>query len=227
MQAKARKIRKSTQGGFTILEMMVSILVLSIVIGVVMDGMTSLQKRSRVETSKVDLSQEVRQFQDQIVNDIHQSGFPGLTSFDPASLVSATNCALDANVSCGLVNVTPSAIQFEGDVDGSGTVSEVFIQLSPLNGPCPCIIQRGAEPKATWMATATPPIYYTEVNNVANTTVFQGYDNAGNNVALTGAPAGNLNAIETTLNVKSSIPDTNGSYPTITMSTGVKIHNFY
>ena len=37
----------------------------------------------------------------------------------------------------GLVNATPSSLQFEGDVDGTGTVSEVFIQLSPLNGPCP------------------------------------------------------------------------------------------
>ena len=221
-----RTTKKASRAGFTLIEMMASVAILSLVIGVVIDGLTQLQKRNRVEVSRVDLTQELRQFQDQIVSDIHQSGYPSFRSFDPNGLVSSITCTLDMNVSCGLVNVTPSSIQFEGDVDGSGTISEVFIQLNPVNGPCPCIVQRGTETKAQWTATATPPIYYTEVNNVANTTVFLGYDNAGNSVALNGAPTNNLNTIEITLNVKSTTPDTNGSYPTVTMSTGVKIHNF-
>jgi hypothetical protein len=129
-------------------------------------------------------------------------------------------------ISCGLVNVTPSSLQFEADVDGSGTVSEVFIQLNPLNGPCPCIVQRGTVTKAQFIV-GNIPFYYTEVNNVVNTNIFQGYDNAGNNVALPGAPVpNNLAAIEITLNVQSPIADANFLYPTITMSTGAKIHNF-
>jgi hypothetical protein len=69
------------------------------------------------------------------------------------------------------------------------------------------------------------PIYYTEVNNVINTNIFQGYDNGGNNVPLAGAPANNLAAIESTLNVQSPFAD-NGLFPTITMSTAAKIYNF-
>jgi hypothetical protein len=128
------------------------------------------------------------------------------------------------NVSQGLVNVTPSSLQFEADVDGTGTVSEVFMQLNPLNGPCPCVIQRGTVTKLNWQA-GNVPVYYTEVNNVVNTNIFQGYDNAGNNVPLAGAPANNLAAIEITLNVQSPIPDSNRLFPTITMSTAAKIHN--
>src|SRR6266704_3371953 len=142
------------QHGFTLLELMVSVTILSIVAGVVVSGLTSLVQRNQMETTKVD-----------------------------------------------------------------------FIQLNPLNGPCPCIIQRGTITKAQFQA-GTIPFYYTEVNNVNNVNVFQGYDNAGNNVPLAGAPVNNLAAIEITLNVQSPFPDSNRIFPTITMSTGVKIHNF-
>jgi prepilin-type N-terminal cleavage/methylation domain-containing protein len=217
------------QRGFTMIELIVSVTVLMLVAGVVVEGLRKLQQRSLMDTTKVDLTQESREFMDQIVSDIHQSGYPALKMFDPATLVSPNNCTLDINVSCGLVNVTASSVQFEADVDGSGTVSEVFIQLNPLNGPCPCIIQRGTVTKAAWVANGTPPFYYTEVNNVNNVNIFQAYDNSGNNVGLPGAcpyPCNNISALEITLNVLSPSPDSNGIFPTITMSTGVKIHNF-
>jgi len=212
------------QKGFTLLELMVSMAILSIVGAVIVSGLTSLVQRNSMETSKIDLTQESRQFMDQIVSDIHQAGYPSPKMFDPASLLPVTNpfnCNAYAQVSCGFINVTPTALQFEADVDGSGTVSEVFIQLNPQNGPCPCIIQRGTIAKGA----GALPVYYTEVNNVTNTNIFQGYDNAGNNVPLVGAPANNLAAIEITLNVQSSTPDSNGLFPTITMSTGAKIQN--
>lgn len=216
--------RRGRQQGFTIIELMVSMAILTVVVGVVVEGLTKLMQRNKMETTKVDLTQESREFMDQIVNDIHQSGYPSLKMFDPTTLVSPTNCTLDTNVACGLVNVTPSSLQFEGDVDGTGTVSEVYIQLNPLNGPCPCTIQRGTAPKAA--GPGAVPAFYTEVNNVNNTNIFQGYDNGGNNVALAGAPTNNLAAVEITLSVKATTPDTNGFYPIINMSTSTKIHNF-
>jgi prepilin-type N-terminal cleavage/methylation domain-containing protein len=212
--------------GFTMIELMVSVAVLTVVVGVVVDGLTKLMQRNKIETVKVDLTQQSREFMDQIVNDIHQAGYPSLKTFDPATKPLGYG---DPGVATpGLVSATPSSLQFEGDVDGTGTVSEVFIQLSPLNGPCPCTIQRGAVSKALWQA-GTLPSYYTEVTNVNNTTVFQGYDNGGNNVLLAGAiPVGstNLAAIEITLSVKATSPDSNGLYPIINMSTSAKIHNF-
>jgi prepilin-type N-terminal cleavage/methylation domain-containing protein len=209
--------------GFTLIELMVTVAILTVVVGVVVDGLTRLMQRNKMETTKVDLTQESREFMDQIVNDIHQAGYPSLKMFDPATKPLGLN---DPGVAAqGLVNATTSSVQFEADVDGSGTVSEVFIQLNPLNGPCPCIIQRGAVSKALWQGGALPS-YYTEVTNVNNTNIFQGYDNAGNNVPLVGAPTANLAAIEVTLSVKATTPDSNGFYPIINMSTSAKIHNF-
>ena len=117
--------RRGRERGFTMVELMVSVAILTVVVGVVVDGLTKLMQRNTMETVKVDLTQESREFMDQIVNDIHQSGYPSLKMFDPATLTSATNCTLDINVACGLVNVTASSVQFEGDIDGTGTVSEV------------------------------------------------------------------------------------------------------
>jgi prepilin-type N-terminal cleavage/methylation domain-containing protein len=220
MHSKRRNKTEMPQGGFTLLELMLSVAILTVIVGIAVEGLTNLQRRDNIETAKVDLTQEARQFEDQIVSDIHSAGYPSLKMFDPASGATLNS----VNVSQGLVNVTPSSLQFEADVDGSGTVSEVFIQLNPLNGPCPCVIQRGTVTKQQWQA-GNVPVYYTEVNNVVNTNIFQGYDNAGNNVPLAGAPANNLAAIEITLNVQSPIPDSNKLFPTITMSTAAKIHN--
>ncbi len=218
--------RRGREQGFTLIELMVSVAILTVVVGVVVEGLTKLMQRNTIETTKVDLTQQSREFMDQIVNDIHQAGYPDLKTFDPAT--KPLGYADPGVATPGLVNATPSSLQFEGDVDGTGTVSEVFIQLSPLNGPCPCIIQRGAISKALWQGGALPS-YYTEVTNVNNTTIFQGYDNAGNNVPLAGAiPVGsaNLAAVEITLSVKATSPDTNGFYPIINMSTSAKIHNW-
>lgn len=228
-------MKTGRQGGFSLLELMVSVLILTVVIGVVADGISTTQQRNSAETSKVDLTQETREFMDQIVNDLDQSGFPGLNMFDPATLTSKTDCTQDNTLACGLVSVSSTAIQFEGDVDGSG-VSEEWIQLVQSNGggACatpPCVIQRGTVSKAAWANGAgTLPAYYTEVNGVMNTAVFTAYQSNGSQVALPATHAlanlGNIAGIGITLYVKSSRPDLKtGVYPTVTMVSTAKITN--
>lgn len=221
-----RTNKQGREKGFTIIELMFTVAILTVVVGVVVQGLTRLMQRNTIETTKVDLTQESREFMDQIVSDIHQAGYPDLKTFDPAT--KPLGYADPGVATPGLVSATQSSLQFEGDVDGTGTVSEVFIQLVPANGPCPCTIQRGAVSKALWQG-GTLPSYYTEVTNVNNTNIFQGYDNAGNNIPLVGAiPVGsaNLAAVEITLSVRATSPDTNGIYPIINMSTSAKIHNW-
>jgi prepilin-type N-terminal cleavage/methylation domain-containing protein len=229
------KTRK--QHGFSLLEMLASLAILSIVFGVVVEGITTMQDRNFVETNKLDLTQESREFMDQIVNDLDQVGFPSVKMFDPATLTSKTDCTQDNNLACGLISVSGSAIQFEGDVDGTG-VSEEWIQLVQTNGAgaaaCtvpPCVIQRGTVSKASWNKGAgTTPAFYTEVSGVMNTTVFTAYNSAGTPVTLP-AVAGNgtltnITAIGITLYVKSSQADPKtGLYPTVTMASTAKLNN--
>lgn len=216
------------QRGFSLLEMMVVLVILTIILAVVTDALMTMQARNVVESSKVDLTQQSREFMDQIVNDIHQSGFPSIKLFDPSTLASSTNCSLDANVACGLVSVSSSALQFEGDVDGSG-VGEVFIQEIPSGGPCPCTIERGTVPKSTYINNnnAQPP-YYTEVVNVMNTSIFTAYESDGSLVTLPiSSGMQNIADIQMTLYVKSTQPDPKtNQYPTVTMVAAAKITNW-
>jgi prepilin-type N-terminal cleavage/methylation domain-containing protein len=221
--------RKSLQSGFSLLELMVVVAILTIVLAVVMKGASQLQQKSSSEAMKVDLTQESRQFMDQIVRDLHHSGYPNVKMYEAG--VAAANPNLYGD---GLLAVGNGNLQFEGDVDGTGTVSEVFVQLTPAGGPCPCTLQRGSVSKADWLAGIGPP-YYTQVDNIMNTNVFTAILNDGSDVALPctkagncadGTPMHNIAAIGLTLNVRTPTRDqTDRSFATVTMSSEAKINN--
>ena len=246
-------MKSRRQRGFSLLEMIVSLAILSTVLAVVLQGVVTMQSRNSEETNKVDLTQQSREFMDQIVNDLRQSGYPRSGMFDPTSLVppvgvpqpgpgSPANCAQYFAIACGVLYLDANNVQFEADVDGTG-VSEEWIQLVQTNGvatPCqtpPCVIQRGTLPKSqctlTPVFTCPAPIYYTEVNGVMNTNgVFTAYDNNGNNLnwsfPITNATASGLNlrAIGITLYLQSQQPDPQThAFPTVTMVSTARVND--
>jgi len=235
MKMNEIRVRLRRDRGFSMIELLVALGILSIVSGIIVQGISTMQQRNLVEVNKVDLTQESRQFMDQIVNDIHQAGFPSIRMFDPLALTSATCGSTDTNVACGLISVTSTALQFEGDVDGSG-VSEDWIQLVQTNGAgaaaCttpPCVIQRGTVTKVAWAGGAgTAPAYYTEVNNVMNTAAFTAYFFDGSSVTLPASASDlpNIRSIGITLYVRATQADQKtGQFPTITMASTAKINN--
>ncbi len=156
--------RSARSRGFSLLEMIAAFAILMIVIAVAVRGMIVMQTRSFAETSKVDTVQQTRDFVDQMVRDIHDVGYP-----PGRVVVNNPSCATNPAISCGLISFTPTQIQYEGDLDGTGTVYEVFMQLAvPASGNCPCTLQRGVIDKRTWLNTGKAPDYYTEVNGVLN-----------------------------------------------------------
>jgi|SRR5690349_2880409 len=94
------KISRHCAMGFSMLELMMVIAIMTVVFGIVAGGLIQLQRRSNTEASRVDRVQESRSFMEQVVRDIHQAGFPSVRMLDPA--VSAGNPNLYA---VGLVNV--------------------------------------------------------------------------------------------------------------------------
>jgi prepilin-type N-terminal cleavage/methylation domain-containing protein len=227
MKATGRfaRIRKRSQGGFSLLELLIAIVILAVVVAVIVGGVTQLQKTNTTQAVNVDLTQEARQFMDQVVEDLHSAGYPSVNMFDLTT--SAANPNLYA---VGLVSVTANSIQYEGDVDGTG-VSEVFVQLSPAGGPCPCKLLRGAVSK-TLFAGGAAPTYYTEVDGVNNLNIFTAYNKAGNLIPLPcaatlcadGSAMTNIKDIGVLLNVRSSVPNpTTGAYTYVTMSTESKV----
>jgi prepilin-type N-terminal cleavage/methylation domain-containing protein len=214
-----KKRRRKAQRGFSFVELVVAVAILTTVIGVVMDGIMQIEKKSASDVNKVGLAQESRQFMDQILRDLRQCGYPALAMFDPASGVTSSS----TNVAGGLINFSSSAIQFEGDVDGSG-VSEVFIHVVvPPGGSCPCTVQRG-----TILKPGITPDYYTELDNVMSQNVFTAYKYDGTAWVAGTDSISLIKNIGVTLYVRSPMPDVNQTsvtYPTTTMVSEVRINN--
>lgn len=226
------KRRTGTQRGFTFLELIVAVAILTTVIGVVTDGIIQIEKKSANDVNKVGVAQESRQFMDQILRDLRQSGYPSVTMFDPSTMPNQTTCANDSNTSvtpkvyaaCGLVSFSTNAIEFEGDVDGSG-VSQVYIQVVvPTGGSCPCTVQRGTVLKSV----GGTPQYYTELDNVMSQNIFTAYKFDGSAYNSSTDSLSLIKNIGVTLYVQSpqpSVNDTTVTYPTTTMVSEARINN--
>lgn len=229
MRQSRAHISSRRQKGFSLVELMLTVALLVIAMAIATDGLMKMQKRASADTGKVDMTQMSRQFVDQIVNDLHQTGYPGLKVYDPALGLTLAS----PNVAAGLLTVDPNTVEFEADVDGSGQVSHVYLQLLWSNGTpvsqgggnCPCTLQRGTLYKSQVGTAAIP--YYTEVNNVTNTNIFSAYLFDGTSVALPASAADlpNIKSIKVTVNVQSSVQEMDGTFPTITLASEAKINN--
>src|SRR6185312_16289873 len=103
-------MKRQGQKGFSLLEMLIVLAILSIVMAVTMTAINDVQKRQRVEEAKVDLNQESREFVEQIVRDLHGAGYPAVNMYQTGLSTSS------AHVAAGLVGATTTSIWFEGDM---------------------------------------------------------------------------------------------------------------
>src|SRR5690348_1754877 len=163
----SRNRAKEQQAGFSLIELLITIIVLIVVMGAVFSQINQIQKKTKVESVKLDLTQESRDFMDQFARDLHMCGYPRARIYQN-STEPVTSYAL------GLVKATPTELRFEGDVVGDGTVYSVSYKYfaSDVNDPnCPCL-RRSVDKKTT---TTDPvngynPVYYTEIQNVIDPT---------------------------------------------------------
>lgn len=175
-------------GGFSLIELLIVAAVLLVVMGGVVSYTTTALQRSKAEETKVDLTQEGREFVDEFERDIHQSGYPNCRMFN-VGICNTTANYDNATIAAGLVSVSSTQIVFEGDVDGDGNVDSVRYQLLdsagnyPPTGTCPCTIQRSQLPKVAGdpLTGQTAPAWSQELQNVVN---------SGGNPTAGGSPYG-------------------------------------
>src|ERR1700688_2284090 len=73
---KSGRRSASSQAGFSLLEMIFVVAILTIVMASVFNGVNTAIQRSQAEQVKVDLVQEGREFIDEFERDLHQAGYP-------------------------------------------------------------------------------------------------------------------------------------------------------
>jgi prepilin-type N-terminal cleavage/methylation domain-containing protein len=159
-----KKTRKSISG-FSLLELMFVVAILTVVMGVVFQQIVTVQKTSKAEDTKQDLTQEGREFMDTFIRDVHQSGFPG------TGMYSVAMASTDNRVAVGLVKFAYDEVWLEADVNGDGQVDTINYKLTTASGSgqCPCKITRSQVAKANGTApdsqTISPTTELTDVIN--------------------------------------------------------------
>lgn len=187
------------------IELMLVCVILAIVMASVVRGIDTTVQRSQAEQTKVDLTQEGREFVDEFERDLHQAGYPNCRTVAAPGLGATPNCpadysnpteAMNSSVAVGLAYISNTKLIFEGAIDGSGTVYSVQYQLVdsagnfPPTGTCPCTVQRSEMVKVNGtMPLAQPATWSQELQNVVNSGVPVGTAAYGNGLPIAGNTA--------------------------------------
>ena len=184
------RITKSGASGFSLIEVLMALLVLLTITGSIFQMLNMSTQRSSTEQTKLDMFQEAREFMDQMSRDLRVAGYPNARNVDQARLEQNPR-RTDKDISAGLIKVDTGDLWFEGDVDGTGTVSVIKYHLdTSTTNNCPCL-KRSQLPKVDGdnliegAGGQTPASYQVEVQGVLNTNIFSAYNNA----AAVGLPA--------------------------------------
>lgn len=189
---------RKKERGVTLVELMVALVVLALVTAGIFAQLGAASQRITTEQTKVDNFDEARDFVDQFFRDINQIGYPNgrIVSFPVGNTLAQDQA--DTRVAVGLVQISPTSIWFEGDINGSGVVQEVQYQING-SGTCGLCFQRSAVPKLAAPPLGpgqNPPNWGTEVNDLITPVIFTYYDATGAQILTVPADInGNPNAI--------------------------------
>lgn len=189
--SRSNPLRQRATGGFSIIELLISMLILVTVTGAIFAQINQMQKKSASEAMKLDMGQEAREFVDQTMRDLHMAGYPNLAMYAPP-----VNDV--TKVAAGLVSVSPTSILMEGDVNNDGNVYSVNIYYVPADvndSNCPCVRRSAVIKVATGSLSQPIASSYTEAQNVvppgtgpgqSGEDLFAFYDQNGNPVTGVG-----------------------------------------
>jgi prepilin-type N-terminal cleavage/methylation domain-containing protein len=177
---------RSLENGFTLLEMMVVVAVLTIVSAGIFMQMDMAQQRAFSEQVKLDNFQEARDFVDQFFRDVNQIGYPNSRMVDTTSVLWSPALASplinDNRMAVGLVKIDANEIRFEGDMNGDGVVQSVIYMING-SGSCTLCLQRSQVDKVSAdPLTGQTQNWGTEVNDVIGNPIFSYFKADGTRV---------------------------------------------
>jgi prepilin-type N-terminal cleavage/methylation domain-containing protein len=183
--------RAADARGFSLIELLVVVAIIAIVLSAMLAVTDQAQQRAMTERGKVDDLQQARDFIDQIFRDTREMGYPNVHNFDISQGTWQSPLINDRRLAAGLVQLTPTQLEFQGDVDGSGTVSVVSYAVNG-NGNCANCLERAQVLKLngdpiTGQLNLTTASYAAQVQYVENVAaIFSAFDVNGNAITLGG-----------------------------------------
>ena len=143
-----------SQKGFSLMEMLIVVAIVGIVMAGLFRVIGLMQRTSTSEQVKLDLTQQAREFIDQLSHDLRSAGYPNVRNMSQGSVDAAGNLltypATPENA-VGLIYVNYNQLWFAGNVDGTaqldssgnpnGTANVRIIKydLIPTGTKCPCL----------------------------------------------------------------------------------------
>jgi hypothetical protein len=226
----------SNARGFSFVELMMAIIVMMIVVGGIFGVIDVVNQRSYTEQAKLDMFQEAREFMDQMTRDLHQAGYPNPRNYVDGTVLTASTVTEDVNNAVGIVKVDSGDLWFEGDVDGTGTVSVVRYHLdtSTTNG-CPCLRRSQLDKiEGNPVTGQTAEVYQIQVQGVRNTDIFSAFARGTTGTPITlpinfnddPADIASVDTIKVVLSLRSPIRDPKtGVFPETTLVATAKLNN--
>jgi type II secretory pathway pseudopilin PulG len=201
-----RRKRGKSEAGFTLIEAMIAVLVLTILMVGVFSAINKAQGSYRVENQRVDLTQQQRAFLDQFTRDLHQAGFP------PPVIQGLPPAPGGFN---GIV-AFPSAtdLTMQGDVDGTGVQTIEYVYNPPNAPACNCLQRIVNGVPSTAVENVVPP-------NPQE--IFTAYDRTGTPVAPGGALSG-IRSVRISFTVQGGL-EVNGAQIQTTMTGMARLPN--
>lgn len=242
--------KRKTQSGFSLIELLIVLGLLSIITGAIFEQINQAQQRSAAEQNKTDLMQESREFVDQMTRDLRDAGYPNRRNYAAGQLTDGSIPDVQSQMAAaGVVKVDTGEIRFES-TDGTvwpdddsvpaalkGTPKvwtvRYYLDQSCPSPPCLTRAQTAKVQGDPVLGQSYTP--YVQVQNVVNdqTTepIFSAYKVDGTPVTLpvdisNGDATASIGTIKVYLKVRSQFADPKtGEKPILTFVSTVRLPN--
>ncbi len=241
------QLRRNCSRGFSLIEMLIVMLVLTIIMGSVFKSINITQQTSRSQQMKLDLTQQARQFIDQLTLDMRNAGYPNQRNVTNTGDPYTTGNPLlispaDTYNAPGLILVNNNQLWFAGNLDGAsaghtGVANVVIVRYDyyATGTNCPCLrrteFPRSGGNPLTDASTPGGAVAELEIQGVQNTAIFTDYDDTGTAIPLpidiynNATQIANINSVKVLLTVKSPLKDSTGAFPSTTVASSIALNN--
>jgi prepilin-type N-terminal cleavage/methylation domain-containing protein len=205
----------SSERGFSLIELLITTLVMTIVLGSVLYLSNQSLARQDFESERLSVQQNANEALDQMYRDIRMVGYPQSRLFANSLGWSYSN---SNKVASGFTTINSSNVVFQGDIDNDGVVEVVEYRLNGTS------LER-SEVEKNSDGTVPSAIYQLLAPNVTALS-FTYYRLNSGNWTTTGVTAANSSRVDISLTMQTGIKDPQSrQYRTVTFQTSTIARN--